>query len=111
MPPYRLEAPVSNNLQSGGGAARDRLALFLEWCIRRAQAGDQLRTGGRGRSPNKRRSWIIHHGKLRAFCAFLAEEARRQGQGKVDARGHARAGHTVAIDDHALAYRHRAEVG
>ena len=102
--------PVSGHLQSGGGAARDRLALFLECCIRRTQAFNELRTGTRGRSPDKRRFWIIFHGKLRAFCASLAEEARRQGQGKVDSRCHARAGYPVAINHDALAHRHRAEI-
>jgi hypothetical protein len=61
--------------------------------------------------PNKRWFWIIFHGKLRAFCASLTEEARRQGQGKVDSRCHARAGRPVAIDDDALAHGHRAEIG
>ena len=60
--------------------------------------------------PNKRRLWIIFHGKLRAFCALLAKEARRQGQGKVDSRGHPRAGHPVTIDHDAFAHWHRAEI-
>ena len=54
---------------------------------------------------------MVFHGKLRAFCAFLAEEARRQGQGKVDARRHARASHTITVHHDALAHRHRAEIG
>jgi len=40
-------------MQSGGGAARDDFALFLECCIRFAHTFDDLRIGARRRSTGK----------------------------------------------------------
>jgi hypothetical protein len=62
LPPGNVQAgrrafqyiSVSIDPQNRGGAARDRLALFLECCIRRAQAGDQLRSGAHGRFPQQK---------------------------------------------------------
>jgi hypothetical protein len=58
---------LSNGLQSGGGAARDFFALLLKLPVFRAQAGDQLRTRARGRSPREGRSgsyWHRHRAEI-----------------------------------------------
>jgi hypothetical protein len=78
-------------------ASRDRLAVSLKCRIRRAQAGGELRTGARGRSPNKRRFWIIFfHERDLAGSAGDKKNVRLWAAGESVSRQDS---HAVHIDD------------